>query len=119
MYPSSDEQFTAALNGLDDLLSGEEGPYILSGRRWKSGPVYFRYGAFVPPSKGAAYVSTLIDPEGNEIEDPRRPIYTPPAWAKLPTAVSAAIVDGDVDFRFKMLSALHFSNAGVYIWLKH
>ena len=116
VYPSSDEQFTAALDGLDDLLSGEEGPYILSDRRWKSGPVYFRYGAFVPPSKDAAYVSTLIDPEGNEVEDPRRPIYTPPAWAKLPTAVSTTIVDDDIDFRFKMLSALHFSNAGgVYL----
>ena len=105
VYPSSDEQFTAALDGLDDLLAGEEGPYILSDRRWKSGPVYFRYGAFVPPSKGADYVSTLIDPEGNEVEDLRRPIYTPPAWAKLPTAVSTAIVDDDVGFRFKMLWA--------------
>lgn len=116
VYPSSDEQFTTALNELDALLCGAEGPYILSDKRWKSGPVYFRYGAFVPPSKGAAHVSTLIDPTGEEVEDPRRPAYTPPAWARLPEAVSAALVEEDVDFGFTMRSALHFSNAGgVYL----
>ena len=46
------------------------------GRGGRSGPVYFRYGAFVPPSDDAPFVSTLIDPEGNEVEDPRRPTYT-------------------------------------------
>lgn len=116
IYPNSDEQFTVALNELDSLLSGEVGPYILSDKRWRGGPVYFRYGAFVPPSKGAAYISTLIDPEGREIEDPRRPAYTPPEWAILPEGVSAEMVEDDIDFGFQMRSALHFSNAGgVYL----
>ena len=74
--PSSDEEFAFALDELNGLLAGGEGPYILSDKRWRSGPVYFRYGAFVPPSDDAPFVSTLIDPEGNEVEDPRRPTYT-------------------------------------------
>jgi serine/threonine protein kinase len=116
VYPGSDDQFASALDELDALLGGHEGPYILSDRRWRSGPVYFRYGAFVPPSKGAAHVSTLIDPEGEEVEDPRRPAYTPPAWAKLPDAVASGLLEEVVDFGFEMRSALHFSNAGgVYL----
>ncbi len=116
IYPSSDEQFASTLRDLDLLLSGERGPYILSDRRWKSGPVYFRFGAFVPPSKDAGFVSTLIDPDGNEVEDPRRPTFTPPTWATLPEPVASEIVDEDVDFGFEMRSALHFSNAGgVYL----
>lgn len=77
VYPSSDEEFAFALDELNGLLAGGEGPYILSDKRWRSGPVYFRYGAFVPPSDDAPFVSTLIDPEGNEVEDPRRPTYNP------------------------------------------
>ena len=116
IYPNSDEQFTSALRDLDSLLSGECGPYILSDRRWKSGPVYFRFGAFVPPSNDADFVSTLIDPDGNEIEDVRRPKFTPPTWATLPESIASEIVDEDVDFGFEILSALHFSNAGgVYL----
>ena len=116
IYPSSEEQFVSALHELDTFLSGEDGPHILSDRRWNSGPVYFRYGAFVPPSKSTTYVSTLIDPDGNEIEDLRRPTFTPPSWAVLPEPVASAITDEDVDFGFEMRSALHFSNAGgVYL----
>ncbi|QPL04767.1 MULTISPECIES: class III lanthionine synthetase LanKC [Actinomyces] len=116
VYPGSDEEFASTLDELDGLLAGNEGPYILSDKRWRSGPVYFRYGAFVPPSDEAPFVSTLIDPEGNEVEDPRRPTYTPPDWATLPERVAAAIDDEDVDFPFTMRSALHFSNGGgVYL----
>ena len=112
VYTSSDEEFASALDELDGLLAGGEGLYVLSDKRWRSGPVYFRYGAFVPPSDGAAFVSTLIDTEGNEVEDPRRPTYTPPVWATLPETVAAATDDEHVDFPFTMRSALHFSNGG-------
>lgn len=116
IYPSSDEEFASALKELDVILVGSEGPYILSDGRWRSGPVYFRYGAFVPPSDGAPFISTLIDPEGNEVEDPRRPIYTPPEWAVLPETVAASSSGEDVNFPFTMRSALHFSNGGgVYL----
>lgn len=116
VYPSSDGEFTSALEGLDAVLAGNEGPYILSDRRWRSGPVYFRYGAFVPPSDDAPFVSTLIDPEGNEVEDLRRPAYTPPEWAVLPEKVAASTGDEEVHFPFTMRSALHFSNGGgVYL----
>ena len=116
VYPSSDEEFSSALEGLDSLLAGGDGPYILSDRRWRAGPVYFRYGAFVPPSDDAGFVSTLIDPRGNEVEDPRRPAYTPPDWATLPETVASTPDDEDVHFPFTMRSALHFSNGGgVYL----
>lgn len=118
IYPSSDEEFVTILEELDSRLTGNEGPYILSDKRWGTGPVYFRYGAFVPPpSNGSPFVSTLIDPDGNEVEDPRRPAYTPPDWAVLPEKVAIATRDdGDVHFPFKILNALHFSNGGgVYL----
>ncbi|PPG52496.1 hypothetical protein C5C24_04635 [Rathayibacter sp. AY2B3] len=117
VYPGSDDEFARALEDLDALLAGCRGPYILSDRRWRSGPVHFRYGAFLPSETDTGFVSTLIDPDGNEIEDVRRPAYTPPPWASLPDSVEVeGEEEGEVAFGFDMLSALHFSNGGgVYL----
>ncbi|GDY56933.1 hypothetical protein SVIO_075560 [Streptomyces violaceusniger] len=48
VYTKSAEQLHRTLLDLDERLSGEEGPYVLSDLRWRSGPLYVRYGAFTP-----------------------------------------------------------------------
>ncbi|PPF17390.1 hypothetical protein C5B92_08880 [Rathayibacter sp. AY1A4] len=117
VYPGSDDEFARALEDLDVRLRGFRGPYVLSDRRWKSGPVHFRYGAFVPSETESGFVSTVLDPDGNEVEDVRRPTFTPPPWASLPESVTVgAENEEEVAFGFTMLSALHFSNGGgVYL----
>lgn len=118
IYPCDIDQFEDTLLGLEDCIGAEEGPYILSDRKWGSGPVFYRYGAFLPPEQPTQFESTLIDPQGNVVEDVRRPIFTLPSWVEEPAFVkerkqNAAI---DAQFPFDMKTALHFSaGGGVYV----
>lgn len=118
IYPCDIDQFEDTLLGLEDCIGAEEGPYILSDRKWGSGPVFYRYGAFLPPEQPTQFESTLIDPHGNVVEDVRRPIFTLPSWVEEPAFVkerkqNAAI---DAQFPFDMKTALHFSaGGGVYV----
>ena len=117
IYPASNEDFRLTLENLDEYLEGEEGPYILSDKRWKQTPVFYRYGAFKPSAPGSKYISSLKTLDGREVEDVRRPTYILPDWVEVPAFLNSTNnSDVDVDFPFKMESALHFSNGGgVYI----
>jgi len=119
IYPVGDESFSQSLEGLDELLCEEKGPYILSDRRWKNGPLYYRYGSFLHRFDDAPGMSSLLNPEGELEEDKRLPVYSPPKWAKLPISITAEDDGSTVDlsdFPFEVKSALHFSNGGgVYI----
>ena len=62
IYPVGDESFSQSLEGLDELLCEEKGPYILSDRRWKNGPLYYRYGSFLHRFDDAPGMSSLWTP---------------------------------------------------------
>ncbi|GAB3839506.1 hypothetical protein GCM10029963_06840 [Micromonospora andamanensis] len=46
VYPRDDAELELVCKELDELLTGEDGPYVLSDLRYAAGPVYVRYGGF-------------------------------------------------------------------------
>lgn len=118
IYPINPVEFEATLVGLEKLLRNEKGPYILSDRRWGTSPIYYRYGAFLPPSEGTAEGGTLIDPLGNTTPDIRSPRFTMPEWVEAPAFLNfkdESQSDAS-QFPFDVVEALHFSSGGgVYV----
>ena len=48
IYPNSIDEFKKTLKELEVLLRNfDNGPYILSDRRWKESNIYYRYGGFI------------------------------------------------------------------------
>jgi predicted Ser/Thr protein kinase len=119
IYPADPAELERVLKELDDLLHGEPGPYILSDLRWDQGPLYVRYGGFVPRrcvDETGELVPAIEDPDGNLVPDRRGPIFAPPAWAALPDFLiphlSARNAATTTDLPYQVEQALHFSNGG-------
>ncbi|MFB4271326.1 class III lanthionine synthetase LanKC [Nonomuraea sp. GTA35] len=115
IYPSDEERLATILEELGSLLTGEEGPYILSDVRWGDGPLYVRYGAF-QDRRTHDGTPAIEDPSGNLVPDPRGPVFAPPAWAPVPAIIKPAIQLRERtrldDFPYEIEHALHFSNGG-------
>lgn len=120
LYPEDNNVFSKVISELENLLEGYSGPYILSDKRWKNSIIYYRYGAFKPPEKNSPFTSSLVNPDGEQVEDVRLPQFTPPAWADKPE-VLLNIQDSEsriskLEFPFEVIKSLHFSNGGgVYL----
>lgn len=119
IYPRDDAELGRMLHELDELLGGAEGPYILSDLRWRSGPLYVRYGGFVARmgrDEAGELVHCVEDPEGRLVPDVRGPAFRPPPWVELPEILGEALAARDSgilqDFPFRVYQALHFSNGG-------
>ncbi|MFF9980358.1 class III lanthionine synthetase LanKC [Streptomyces erythrochromogenes] len=119
IYPRDEAHLALVLRELDDLLEGREGPYILSDLRYRSGPLYVRYGGFLlrtVRADGGELVHCIEDPEGRLVPDHRGPGFRPPAWAPLPDCLAesaAARNSGTLEnFPYRVTSAVHFSNGG-------
>ncbi|MFE7898299.1 class III lanthionine synthetase LanKC [Streptomyces sp. NPDC057424] len=123
LYPPSDEAFATALRELDQRIGGREGPAILSDLRFREGPLYTRYGAFVSrriTDGSGRLVECIEDPDGNLVPDERRPGFHPPKWAPVPAVLeeSLALRAGLrlSNFPYRVRKAVHFSNGGgVYL----
>ncbi|MDV9170720.1 class III lanthionine synthetase LanKC [Streptomyces sp. W16] len=123
LYPLDEEMLTRLLDELDLLLTGETGPYILSDLRWRSGPLYVRYGGFVAHlarDASGELVHCVKDPSGNWVPDVRGPGFRPPSWVTPPARLQEALAARDsgtlTDFPYRPVKALHFSNGGgVYL----
>lgn len=123
IYPSDEEQLHRILLDLDEKIGGKAGPYILSDLRWRSGPLYVRYGGFalrMARDEHGALVPGIEDPEGKLVPDERRPGFRPPSWVVLPEFMADALAERSSgtlrDFPFRAHKALHFSNGGgVYL----
>ena len=123
IYPKSDKFFKKYLFELSELLTGFTGPYILTDSRFKSGPVYFRYGAFIeqyafdPTGHRFLAIKNL---DGELIPDRRVPGYICPDFVTIPEEVAEAQRQPKVTNqltekageRFEIVSAIKFSNAG-------
>ena len=88
MYPSDIDEFKDLLEALYTELKSEEGPYILSDKRYKDCRVlYYRYGGLRRVTqtdiKGEK-VLVLIAPTGEAVPDVRTPYFAPPSWASDP-----------------------------------
>ncbi|MGY0018377.1 class III lanthionine synthetase LanKC [Streptomyces sp. YJ-C3] len=119
IYPRDDGHLARVLAELGDLLDGEPGPYILSDLRWRSGPLYVRYGGFVLRSKlspSGETVYCIENPDGELVPDRRGPGFRPPEWVTLPDCLTEAVAARNSgmlrDFPFTVTRALHFSNGG-------
>lgn len=119
VYPPDDRRFAALLTELDADLAGLEGPYILTDLRYRSGPVYVRYGAFTEQwcdGPDGTRVPAIRHPDGHLMEDDRRLTFTVPEWVVLPKILEPSLRarDGSAedDFPYSVTEALHFSNAG-------
>ncbi|MFD4633552.1 class III lanthionine synthetase LanKC [Streptomyces sp. NPDC058284] len=123
VYPPSDEVLTTALRELDERVGGREGPAILSDLRFREGPLYTRYGAFVSrrvTDASGRRIECIEDPHGNLVPDERRPGFHPPTWAPVPAVLeeSLALRAGRrlSGFPYQVRRAIHFSNGGgVYL----
>lgn len=122
VYTSDTEQLHHVLLGLDELLSGEEGPYILSDIRWRLGPLYVRYGAYTPrfcSNDDGDMVPALQNRQGKLVPDVRRPVFHVPDWVEIPSFLREQLESHStsaVEFPYRPSYALHYSNGGgVYV----
>ncbi|MFF3339138.1 class III lanthionine synthetase LanKC [Streptomyces flavidovirens] len=119
LYPLNDDHLAVILAELGELLDGESGPYILSDLRWRSGPLYVRYGGFVARmgrAPSGELVHCVEDPDGRLVPDVRGPSFRPPSWVTLPDCLQQAVAARNTgtlrDFPYRATKALHFSNGG-------
>ncbi|WP_051450291.1 class III lanthionine synthetase LanKC [Actinospica robiniae] len=119
VYPRDEDELERAVALLDQALAGTPGPYILSDLRVGAGPVYVRYGSFVPRrvlTETGESVPALAHPDGHLVPDRRTPVFSPPEWVTLPgflTSHLAARADANLaDLPYTVHKALHFSNGG-------
>jgi hypothetical protein len=118
VYPHSEDDFRALLEHLYSSLSGYDGPYVLSDRRYKDCKVlYYRYGGIAGDSRldyTGAQVPVIFTPHGHEVPDLRRPVFAPPPWIEdpFPTTEDEDAEEGLCQGRYTVLKALNFSNTG-------
>ncbi|MEV8307298.1 class III lanthionine synthetase LanKC [Streptomyces flavidovirens] len=119
IYPFDDAHFERILHELGGLLDGEPGPYILSDLRWRSGPLYVRYGGFVLQSirsESGELIYCIENPDGDLVPDRRGPGFRPPEWVTPPACLAEPIAARNAgileDFPYRVTKAVHFSNGG-------
>ncbi|MCU5747090.1 class III lanthionine synthetase LanKC [Staphylococcus sp. SQ8-PEA] len=125
IYPSSTEQFVDLLYKLKEKLSYlPKGPYILNDKRWYDSNIYFRYGGFMPKTfyHDGEVLDAIVDPNGNLIEDQRKPFYSIPDFIEEPKPIKRMEEETKKEYEktcidnYDIKEALHFSNGGgVYL----
>ncbi|RCS57183.1 class III lanthionine synthetase LanKC [Microbacterium sp. JB110] len=117
IYPH-ERDLASLLTLLEDGLRDHRGPYVLSDRRWKTAPVFLRYGANVPlftTDDDGREVPALRRPDGELVPDERGPYFNSPEWAEAPEALQDWLVassDDEAPAPFEVEKAVKFSNAG-------
>jgi serine/threonine protein kinase len=119
LYPQAQQDALAIMQRLETDLSGISGPYVLTDRRFgASESVSYRYGAFRGRTRidGDGYqVHTMLGPDGQEIDDERKPQFHLPPGMSDPFRDETATVKakGPVTLRgFRFEKVLQHSNAG-------
>ncbi|MGC9441346.1 ATP-binding cassette domain-containing protein [Streptomyces sp. WG5] len=87
VYPADEAELREVLDGVDAVVGGEPGAYILSDLRWNQGPLYVRYGGFVERhvvSEKGVLEPAVERPDGTLVPDRRRPGFHVPDWVTLP-----------------------------------
>ena len=123
IYPADEAACELILSELDQLLGGAPGPYILSDLRYGAGPLYVRYGGFAEryclDARGEL-VPAIENPAGELVPDERSPVFTLPAWVRLPDFLAPHVAARNAvtvtELPYDLSGALHFSNGGgVYV----
>ncbi|MET8294446.1 class III lanthionine synthetase LanKC [Streptomyces sp. NPDC005180] len=118
VYPPDTETARRLLELLRDALDGEEGPYVLTDRRFRdSRTVHYRYGSFGSRSRLRAdgtREGLVRDGSGRDVADLRQPAF------RLPTGIADPFVEreeephaGPILIRdYEVTRAVRLSNAG-------
>ncbi|MFJ9631676.1 class III lanthionine synthetase LanKC [Streptomyces sp. NPDC101175] len=118
IYPPDTETARRLLGLLRDALRDEDGPYILSDRRFgDSKTVHYRYGAFGARSRllpDGTRQGLVRDASGRDVPDERRPFFVLPAGITDPFVTEEQVPHtGAIRIRdYEILAALQPSNAG-------
>ncbi|MFB6438308.1 class III lanthionine synthetase LanKC [Streptomyces sp. NPDC056411] len=117
VYPVDDAEFAAALEGLDALIGGRPGPYVLTDLRFRQGPLYVRYGGFRTrylEDDDGDLVTAFRRPDGTPEADRRTPVFHTPDWVQLPDVLKDSLAARQVldDFPYRITGALQFSHGG-------
>lgn len=121
-YPTDLDVFKSLSEALYVELRGEDGPYILSDKRYKDcRALFYRYGGIAPNRRlefTGIETPILVTPDGESIPDVRTPYFAPPPWAHDPFP-SEEESESDITLgggRYAIKNALTFSNSGgVYL----
>jgi len=126
VYPADDAELEAILGELVPAVDGLPGPNILSDLRIGRGPVHVRYGAFVErwcPGDDGLPVPALRAPSGELVPDVRSAVFRMPEWVSPPPfldePLAALRAAGFGDFPYRVIRALHFTNAGGIYYGRH
>ncbi|MEU9122479.1 class III lanthionine synthetase LanKC [Streptomyces sp. NPDC048506] len=117
VYPADEAELAAALEGLDTLVGGRPGPYVLTDLRFREGPLYVRYGGFrtryVEDADGDL-VTAFTRPDGTPEPDRRTPVFHTPDWVTVPDVLKESLAARQAldDFPYRITGALHFSHGG-------
>ncbi|WP_394816435.1 class III lanthionine synthetase LanKC [Streptomyces lancefieldiae] len=123
VYPADEAELREVLEGLDAVVGGEPGAYILSDLRWNQGPLYVRYGGFVERhvvSERGVLEPAIERPDGTLVPDRRRPGFHVPDWVTLPEFLAphaeARHAHSLAGLPYVVRRPVHFSNGGgVYV----
>jgi hypothetical protein len=125
IYPRDDAELERVLTDLSAALDGEQGPYVLSDLRYGNGPLYLRYGGFLPrwTEDGGIRVPAIEKPDGTLVPDVRKPVFHLPDWVEPPDflrpCLEARATGGPDDFPYRITESLHHSNGGgVYLAIR-
>lgn len=117
-YPPDARSARHLMERLSTELKGEQGPYILSDRRYRdSKVVHYRYGANADRSRieaNGATVPLIRDGAGRDGPDVRAPRFVLPAGIEDPFAEPAAPSGGPVLLggRFQVTGVIRHANGG-------
>lgn len=116
-YPPTVDAARALMEALSAELADEEGPFVLSDRRFgDSRTVHYRYGSFVRrqrPLADGTPVLLVPDGLGNLVEDRREVSFRLPPGITDPFVRETPAADGDASFGgYTFEAALRHSNGG-------
>lgn len=128
VYPKDDSDFCALLDELEEITGPFGGPYVLSDTKYKTSPVYFRYGgfeySFVSEGDGVASLA-IHDKTGQAVKDSREAWFVVPDFVDVPEQIAKQVSSrlhpdkGELVkalYPFEIERSLHFSNGGgVYL----
>ncbi|WP_280382565.1 phosphotransferase [Nocardia wallacei] len=108
------------LDRLEEELGDIAGPHILTDVRWRNGPIFVRYGAFIEMRNDGRYC--IRNPEGSWEEDVRQPWFTCPEWVDIPPFLRPSVERRNLHaVPLSIHAAVKHSNAGgIYLaeWLE-
>ncbi|MGW7022465.1 class III lanthionine synthetase LanKC [Streptomyces decoyicus] len=117
VYPVDEAELASTLEGLDALVGGRPGPYVLTDLRFREGPLYVRYGGFrtrYMEDADGELVTAFRRPDGTPEPDRRAPVFHTPDWVATPDILKDSLAARQAvdDFPYRITGALHFSHGG-------